>query len=96
MSVLATSRSGSTDLSITVHRDDYAQVFRLVQDAARLKVASPGRTTPSRFRDRATDESASGPTLYAYLHTELAEIRGSPDVSNLRQTVDFRLDSCGR
>ncbi len=35
MIVLATSRSGSTDLSFTVHRDDYAQVFRLVQSAAR-------------------------------------------------------------
>lgn len=35
MIVLATSRSGSTDLSFTVHRDDYAQVFRLVQVAAR-------------------------------------------------------------
>jgi aspartate kinase len=35
MIVLATSRSGSTDLSFTVHRDDYAQVFRLVQNAAR-------------------------------------------------------------
>jgi aspartate kinase len=35
MIVLATSRSGSTDLSFTVHRDDYTQVFRLVQNAAR-------------------------------------------------------------
>jgi aspartate kinase len=35
MIVLATSRSGSTDLSFTVHRDDYAQVIRLVQNAAR-------------------------------------------------------------
>jgi aspartate kinase len=35
MIVLATSRSGSTDLSFTVNRDDYAQVFRLVQNAAR-------------------------------------------------------------
>ncbi len=35
MIVLATSRSGSTDLSFTVNRDDYAQVFRLVQTAAR-------------------------------------------------------------
>jgi len=35
MIVLATSRSGSTDLSFTVHRDDYAQVMRLVQTAAR-------------------------------------------------------------
>jgi aspartate kinase len=35
MIVLATSRSGSTDLSFTVNRDDYAQVFRLVQIAAR-------------------------------------------------------------
>src|SRR5690349_1602247 len=35
MIVLATSRSGSTDLSFTVHRDDYAQVMRLVQNAAR-------------------------------------------------------------
>lgn len=35
MIVLATSRAGSTDLSFTVHRDDYAQVFRLVQHAAR-------------------------------------------------------------
>jgi aspartate kinase len=35
MIVLATSRSGSTDLSFTVHRDDYTQVFRLVQTAAR-------------------------------------------------------------
>ena len=34
MIVLATSRSGSTDLSFTVNRDDYAQVFRLVQTAA--------------------------------------------------------------
>ena len=36
MIVLATSRSGSTDLSFTVNRDDYAQVFRLVQNAARM------------------------------------------------------------
>jgi aspartate kinase len=36
MIVLATSRSGSTDLSFTVNRDDYAQVFRLVQNAARV------------------------------------------------------------
>jgi aspartate kinase len=35
MIVFATSRSGSTDLSFTVHRDDYAQVIRLVQNAAR-------------------------------------------------------------
>lgn len=35
MIVLATSRSGSTDLSFTVHRDDYSQVLRLVQNAAR-------------------------------------------------------------
>jgi aspartate kinase len=35
MIVLATSRSGTTDLSFTVHRDDYAQVIRLVQNAAR-------------------------------------------------------------
>jgi aspartate kinase len=35
MIVLATSRSGSTDLSFTVNRDDYAAVFRLVQTAAR-------------------------------------------------------------
>ena len=35
MIVLATSRSGSTDLSFTVHRDDYTPVFRLVQNAAR-------------------------------------------------------------
>jgi aspartate kinase len=35
MIVLATSRSGSTDLSFTVNRDDYTQVFRLVQTAAR-------------------------------------------------------------
>jgi aspartate kinase len=35
MIVLATSRSGSTDLSFTVHRDDYAKVIRLVQGAAR-------------------------------------------------------------
>jgi aspartate kinase len=34
MIVLAPSRSGSTDLSFTVHRDDYAQALRLVQDAA--------------------------------------------------------------
>lgn len=36
MIVLATSRSGSTDLSFTVHRDDYGQVMRLVQNAARV------------------------------------------------------------
>src|SRR6185295_15587721 len=36
MIVLATSRSGSTDLSFTVHRDDYSQVMRLVQNAARV------------------------------------------------------------
>jgi aspartate kinase len=36
MIVLATSRSGSTDLSFTVHRDDYPQVIRLVQNAARV------------------------------------------------------------
>jgi aspartate kinase len=36
MIVLATSRSGSTDLSFTVNRDDYDQVFRLVQNAARI------------------------------------------------------------
>ena len=35
MIVLATSRSGSTDLSFTVHRDDYSQALRLVQKAAR-------------------------------------------------------------
>jgi aspartate kinase len=35
MIVLATSRSGSTDLSFTVHRDDYSNVLRLVQKAAR-------------------------------------------------------------
>jgi aspartate kinase len=36
MIVVATSRSGSTDLSFTVNRDDYAQVLRLVQNAARV------------------------------------------------------------
>jgi aspartate kinase len=36
MIVLAVSRSGSADLSFTVHRDDYSQVFRLVQTAARV------------------------------------------------------------
>ncbi|MEP7246638.1 MAG: aspartate kinase [Gammaproteobacteria bacterium] len=35
MIVLATSRAGSTDLSFTVHRDDYSHVFRVVQNAAR-------------------------------------------------------------
>jgi aspartate kinase len=35
MIVLATNRSGSTDLSFTVHRDDYTRVFGLVQSAAR-------------------------------------------------------------
>jgi len=35
MIVLATSRSGSADLSFTVHRDDYTHVYKLVQNAAR-------------------------------------------------------------
>lgn len=89
MIVLATSRSGSTDLSFTVHRDDYAQVIRLVQNAAR---AHSGCFVVGNDRVAKLSIVGVGMRSHAGVATQLFEtLANSGTVTHLISTSEIKI-----
>lgn len=77
MIVLTSSRAGGTDLSFTVHRDDYAQTLRLINKALE---AFPGATATGNDRVAKLSVVGVGMRSHAGVATQLFETLASTGV----------------